>query len=452
LNSVVVIHHYDADGVSAGAIAIKALKRLGKNVSSICLKQLYREDVEKIRALGNFFIFVDFGSGQTDYLGKEFGFENMIVLDHHQPKSFERETYHINPLLFGINGAIEISGAGVAYFFALGLDKNNFDLAPLAIVGAVGDMEDFTGELVGLNKIILSHAVKNNLMLVKNDLRLFGRISRPLVSFITYSSSPVIPGLTAMEENVKSFLMENKIPLKEDEKWLAYEDLREEEKKRLRSALVTHMCSYNMTENKINSLFGETYTLLNENSKSPLRDAKEFSTMLNACGRHARPEVALAVCLGDREELYSQALWLMQEHRAELAKGINFVTKKGVDERSSFYFFDSEDQIQDSLVGIIAGMLYGSIISETKPIIALARHADGTVKASSRGTYDLVKKGLNLGKAIHNACEGIEGAEGGGHRVAAGAKIPSEKIDLFLEKLEKEIAEQMKIGVETHGI
>lgn len=80
----VVVFHHDADGSASGAIAIKALEREGKKVSSICLKQLYKENIPQIQELGKTFLFVDFGSGQLDYLVEAFG-EDFFVLDHHQP-------------------------------------------------------------------------------------------------------------------------------------------------------------------------------------------------------------------------------------------------------------------------------------------------------------------------------------------------------------------------------
>ena len=88
-----VVHHYDADGITSGAITIKALTRAGKKVKSLCLKQLYKENIEEVRALGKNYLFVDFGSGQLDYLLREFG-GNLFVIDHHQPSSgwVQRET------------------------------------------------------------------------------------------------------------------------------------------------------------------------------------------------------------------------------------------------------------------------------------------------------------------------------------------------------------------------
>lgn len=446
----VVVYHYDADGCSAGAIAIKALEREGKRVCPLPLKQLYKENIEEIKKMGKNFLFVDFGAGQLEHLIEAFG-RDFFVLDHHQAahregKAIEYE-WHANPLLFGINGGSEISGAGVAFLFAKELSKKNTELAYLAVVGALGDMQDSHGALEGMNREILKTAEQGRQISTKTDLRLYGRISRPLVSYLMYSSNPIIPGLTAEQENCIAFLKENGIPLKRngEEEWLSYEDLTQQEKKGLASALILHMHNCNVPEWKIRELIGEVYTLPNEERKSPLRDAKEFATLLNACGRHAEPETALAVCMGNREEKYREALALMKEHSAALRKGIEFIHSHGVEERRSFYFFDAGSEIQDSLVGIIAGMLYGSIIQENKPIIALARNEDGTVKVSGRGTSYLVRRGLNLGHALKELEREVEGMEGGGHRVAAGARVPEKKLEEFLKKLEEKLDMQLSI-------
>ncbi|MCX6803290.1 MAG: DHH family phosphoesterase, partial [Candidatus Diapherotrites archaeon] len=287
----VVVHHHDADGCASGAITIKALTREGKKVQSKCLKQLYREDIPKIKALGKSFLFVDFGSGQIDYLVEEFG-EDFYILDHHQPAMASGEIpfckYHLNPLLYGINGGTELSGAGVAFFFAHALNKKNADLSVLAVVGALGDMQDYNqySTLEGLNKKLVEIAVNEKLLEVKKDLRLYGRISRPLVSFLMFSSNPILPQITANEENSKALLAGLGIPLKDSftEQWLTYSDLNFEQKKSLTSALIVNMIENNQPEWKVRELVGDTYTLLKENPKSPLRDGKEFATLLNACG------------------------------------------------------------------------------------------------------------------------------------------------------------------------
>ncbi len=449
----VVIFHHDADGCASGAIAIKALEREGKKVERKCLKQLYRENIPEIKALGKNYLFVDFGSGQMDYLMEEFG-ENFFVLDHHQSilinGELPKHKWHANPLLFGINGGTEISGAGTTFFFALALNKKNADQSVLGIVGALGDMQDFNYDaaLVGMNRKIIEIAVKEKLLDVKKDIRLYGRISRPLVSFLMFSSNPILPNLTANADNCKALLNDLGIPLKDPftEQYLSYEDLDIEQKRALTSALIINLVENNMPEWKVKELVGEVYTLLKENPKSPLRDGKEFATMLNACGRNKHPEIALSVCLGDRVEDYSKAIALMDAHRDNLRRGIEYVQQHGIDERKSFYFIDAGTNIDESIIGIIAGMLYGSVISETKPIVALARNNDGTVKLSGRGTSDLVRRGLNLGGALKELSKEIEGVEGGGHKVAAGAKVPAEKLDEFLNKLEEVLFLQLQKG------
>jgi RecJ-like exonuclease len=383
-------------------------------------------------------------------LTEAFG-EDYFVLDHHQPILIDGEIpdcrWHVNPLIFGINGGTEISGAGVSFFLAMALNEKNFDLSVLGVVGALGDMQDFNLnlELVGLNRKILDIGVKNKYVEIKKDLRLYGRISRPLVSFLLFSSNPVLPGLTANEDNCKAFLQGLGLPLKDPftEKWTCYNDLNEEQKRELTSALIVLLAENNVAEWKIKELVGEVYVFPKENPLSPLSDGKEFATMLNACGRNKRSDVALRVCMGDRQDAYSEAIALMDQHRENLRRGIQFIQEHGIDEKKSFYYVDAGEAIDESIVGIIAGMLYGSIIQESKPIIALARNNDGTVKVSGRGTSELVRRGLNIGGALKEISSEINGVEGGGHKIAAGAKVPLESVPKFLDLLEEKFYGQL---------
>ena len=76
------------------------------------------------------------------------------------------------------------------------------------------------------------------------------------------------------------------------------------------------------------------------------------------------------------------------------------------------------------------------------PIIAFADAEDG-VKVSSRGNYDLVRRGLNLAVAINTASTRVGGA-GGGHDIAAGATIPKEAKSEFIQALDTIIGTQLK--------
>jgi len=439
---IAVIHHYDADGIASGAIIIKALQSIGKQVAHRGIKQLYTETIEELKGLSSFFVFTDFGSSHIKELEKAFG-NQFVVIDHHQPK-YPRSENFLNCWHFGINGTIEASGAALAYLVAKHISEDNC-LAPLAIIGAVGDMQDSNEGLLGLNREILLEASESKLIEAKLDLRLYGRFTRPLVQFLTYSTDPIIPNLTGNEENCARFLMERGFELKEDERWLCYEDLSYEEKQKLATELIVYMRSLDVPEWKIARLIGEVYTLLNE-PIGPLRDAKEYATLLNACGRNNAIDLGLAVCLGDRNEKYSKALELLAEHRRKLREGLQLIAEEGLQEAKNFYYFNAGKRIKDSLIGVIAGMLYSSaVISNEKPIVAFAEQEDGFVKVSARATQELVTKGLNLGKIMQECCSALGGkAEGGGHQIAAGARIAGESLESFLMLFDKKVEEQLK--------
>lgn len=447
-----LVYNHDADGLTSGAIGALMIKRMGKEFKSICLKQIYADEIPRIKALNcSHYLFIDFGSGQLDLLKENF--DHFMVLDHHEPQPIDHDL-HLNPLLHGIDGGSEVSAAGVAYAVARSMTGKNVDLSALAIVGALGDMQDSrTGKLEGFNAGLVQEAVEEGFLEVKNDLRLYGRISRPLTQFLTFSTSPVLPGLTGNEEACKRFLGWVGIELTDqNQQWRSYEDLSLDEKKRLTSALILHLNKFNTPEWKLQQLIGETYTLLDEGEKSPTRDGKEFATLLNAMGRHKFYETGLAVAMGDRGDAFSRAAAHLQQHREQLAKGIQLVNQPGrLQEFSHFYFFDAGSEIKDSIVGIVAGMIYGNgRLSESKPILGLSIVDAEFMKVSGRASTLLTRNGLHLGLLFREIATRLgNGAEGGGHAIAAGIKFSTLDRDAFLELVGPLIEHQLTIGIPT---
>jgi RecJ-like exonuclease len=82
------------------------------------------------------------------------------------------------------------------------------------------------------------------------------------------------------------------------------------------------------------------------------------------------------------------------------------------------------------------------IFDKEKPLISLARKND-ELHVSSRGNQYLVNNGLDLGSAMKEAATPLNG-HGGGHKIAAGATISSEKEEEFLGIVDKIIFQQMK--------
>jgi len=488
---VKVVTHIDADGITSGAIASIALERAGIEHEVEFAKQLDNKKVEELKAYEGTIWFTDLGSGKI----QEFpGRDNIIVTDHHIPGmtaeeetmggagrrkessvltgkkhrqgrgrkgkarkgitltggknlfdffvEAEREQYHLNPHLFGHNGATEISGAGVTYLVAKALSERNTDLSALAVVGAVGDLQDNANcGLVGLNRLLIRDGTERGVIEIDRDLRYFGRETRPLHRLLQYSSDPIIPSITGNEAGALEFLIELGIDLKEGDNFRRWIDLRREEKQRIVSAMVRLSLLMGLEPADVRRMVGEVYMLPLEEPGTPLHDAKEFATMLNACGKNGKPEVGFEVCRGDRGEFLARAYTLLEGHRRALAGYIQMVIEKGVERRKMLQYFNAGDEIPENIVGIVAGMLLSSgEVDNSKVMVGLASAENG-LKVSARTTRALVKQGINLAEGMKRASQAV-GGEGGGHNIAAGAFIPADKFEEFINSLEEILKKQ----------
>ncbi len=443
-DELLVVSHIDADGLTSAGIICTALKRLGKGYDTRFVKKLDAEALKQISAAAGkrTVIFTDLGSGAIDQI-TELGL-SAVIADHHQPKPSDYP-YHMNPHLVGLNGATDISGSGVTFLLSLKLGPNE-DLAPLAIVGAVGDLQDMrTNALVGVNRQILALGVSGGHLSYEKDIKLFGRQTRPVYKLLQYCSDPYMPGLSGCEEACITFLENADIQVKA-ESWRRWIDLSRDEKTRVISRLFQHCLSCGMPAHKVQRLVGEVYTLCKEEPGTEMRDASEFSTLLNATARYEYAETGLAICTGDRGEAFHYARDLLEQHRRNLVNGLNFVSDQGVTRLKNVQYFDAKSEIRETIVGIIAGMSSSlNCVSREVPIVGLATSNEG-IKVSARGNHDLILRGLNLARAISEAAAAVGGA-GGGHDIAAGATIPAGREAEFMALLDQKIGEQIKSKV-----
>jgi RecJ-like exonuclease len=298
------------------------------------------------------------------------------------------------------------------------------------------------GQLTGINRKILEEGVKGGFLEFKKDLTLFGKQTRPVYKLLQYSSDPYLPGLTGNEEASIEFLHSLNIRFSQDERWRRWIDLETSEKQKIVSGLVQYCLNAGIPSYRIERLVGEVYILLKEREGSEMRDASEFSTLLNATARYDHAEIGLAVCMGDREVAYESARKLLSEHRQNLVNGLIYVKEKGIVQLENIQYFDAGSEIKETIVGIIAGMSSTIVENRNLPIIAFAK-ADGGIKVSARGTQDLIRRGVNLSEAMASVSAEVGGA-GGGHDIAAGATIPVGSKDEFARKLDTFIGEQLR--------
>ena len=448
--SIQVFSHLDADGVAAAGIIAKALFRLNARFR-VRVTQWVDEKIitETANAKPELVVLTDFGSGYITLLNEKIPDQKIVILDHHQISGTADNPnfVQVNPHLHGIDGATEVSGSGVAYFAAKALNPQNTDLSPIAIVGALGDMQDKYPQrkLGGLNQKILEDAVNSGLVKVEKDLTFFGRETRPIHKTLATSTSPFIPGISGDESASVAFLNSLGINLREGEKFRALRDLTIEEKRKLCSALAEHLLSKGL-HLEVDSLIGDIYVLTAEQPSTSLRDAREFSVVLNSTGRLDRPSLGIAVCMGDRGAALSEANGVLADYRKDINRYLSWVMEKPerMREFSNVYVVYGENAVNEKVIGTIASILAYSLPISEKAILAFANvEGEGVAKFSARTTDSAVQKGLNLGEVMRVASEKF-GGKGGGHNIAAGAQVPLDKIEDFIKLCDELVGKQLR--------
>ena len=358
-----VFSHLDADGIAAAGIMGKALLRLDAKFR-IRITQWIEDKIvgEVLSDKPQLIIFTDLGSGYIDLLCQKLPDFKIVILDHHQIVGKESDNIvQVNPHLHGVDGARDISGSGVAYFVAKALDKVNVDLSPVAVVGALGDLQDKYDQrmLKGLNEKIVEDATNSGLLTVDKDLVFFGRETRPIIRALASTTNPFIPDISGDENKSLAFLKSLSIEPKVGDKWRALRDLSEEEKKRLCSKLADHLVSKGL-HYEVSSLIGHVYILCGEEPWTPLRDAREFAVLLNATGRMDKAGLGVAVCMGDRGPALEAANRVLEDYRRTINKYLGWVMEKPerMKEFENIYVVYGEDFIDDKMVGAISSTYF----------------------------------------------------------------------------------------------
>jgi single-stranded-DNA-specific exonuclease len=308
----------------------------------------------------------------------------------------------------------------------------------------VGDMQAVDGELVGANRAIVEEGAEAGVLDEGTDLALYGKQTRPLPKLLEYASEVRVPGVTNDEQGAVAFLEELPVDLHEEGEWRRWVDLSDDEKQTVASSLLQRALTRGVPPGKAEGLVGTTYTLTREQPGTSLRDASEFSTLLNATARYERADVGLAVCLGDREAALDRARRLLANHRRNLSEGLETVKREGVEDAGNIQYFDAGEEIRETIVGIVAGMALGvDGVDGGRPIVAFARKDEEEIKVSARGTGRLVGQGLDLSAVMTEASRAV-GGDGGGHDVAAGATIPAGAQEEFVGEADALVGEQLE--------
>ncbi|MBN2095755.1 MAG: DHH family phosphoesterase [Candidatus Aenigmarchaeota archaeon] len=409
---ILVVSHYDCDGICSAKILSEALRREGKIVEVMVAKEISEEIIEKVKKIeSDLIIFSDLGSGYLSLIPKD---RNIVILDHHEP-----ETPEVSPNITHINPCTEgktLCGSGVCYCFAKGLSKNNFDLVDFAVVGSIGDNQVQEGE----NKNIVDEAEKLGRLQTEKGLNIFGHVNRPLSRSLMNSNH--IP--LKSESEAIQFLRELNIEINGNGKIKSYCDLADREKEILKNEILKEALRQDLAEPS--KVFSNIYILTQKPKK--IMDAQELSTTLNAFGRLEKFDEVFEVLSGNLEKIDE----VMYEYRQKISSGLSWLNKNlpsfPTDELAMY--IDAKNNVDENIIGTIVSIYINN--AESRPVvIGLAEGKEG-IKISARSKNDKV----DLDEVISRVCAEC-GGYGGGHPKAAGGKIALGKAGEFIEKMQK---------------
>jgi len=431
---ILIVTHIDADGLCSGSIMFAALMRKGANAVLRTVPDLDPREVDELGSQNfDFYIFTDLGSTLVSQIEATLQ-GRFLVLDHHQiPEKDAESPSVVNAWHYGFDGGTEACSSAMAYFFASALDPANDDLSSLAVIGALADRQDGGPgrSLIGLNRAAMEDAQVRGLLTVAKDLMFTGRETRPVHEAIALTSTPFLKGLTGSKDAVLAALHQSGLALKDGGTWRTISSLSSEEKMKLTEVIASTLGTADGATETMASLVGETYTLEFEDPFTPLRDAREFGTLLNACGRMGAAGTGVSICLGDRTEALRAAMKTLADYRSGINKALGALTSDPtrLEQHGIVILVRGEGVVDEKLLGPVISILTSSPEFKDKVVVGRTESRDSDLKISSR-VGDAFAGKVNLGVIMREAAEAVEGV-GGGHAMAAGAKIPSSKSETF---------------------
>ncbi len=406
IKSARIISHYDADGIGSAGVLCNALVREKIKFHTTFARDFSDAFIDKLKTEKSQYemiIFLDLGSSniekietlpyireRSERIYEELPkaipkYKEMLVCDHHAPEN--DAPFLINPHIFGFDGSDEVCASTIAYLLAEALNERNCDLIGIALAGMIGDKQM---PLSGLNRQILEKSVEKGEIKVEKGLC-------------------VSDAETYIREKI---------------------DVDTKNRRAFNSAAILKLLAQNVRYEILEQKFNRYYIIKYD------MYADELTDILNACGRSDNASLGLAVCMN--KNFVSEGLKIKNKYDSELKEHISRIIGTVKTTYNIQYFYCSNP----SFAGTIAGIGMNYLFDQEKPTIALSVENNKT-KVSARGTKYLVGKGLNLALAMKSSSEAV-GGYGGGHDIAAGATIPTEKEKDFLAEVDILIGKQLK--------
>src|SRR6266511_1257199 len=283
-----VFCHYDPDGTTSASILARALMRRGKRIHASMAHALDRASADRLQAESNELLVVsDMGSAQLDLL-ERLPYP-VVVLDHHKPVRDSDTVVHVNPHLDGVDGAREMCGATTTWLFTLVLDDRNWDLAGIAMAGAIGDMQA-AGGFVGVNGALFAEAADRKTVVPERRPSLRDLL---LAKAIAQSIRPYFRGLSGRPDASAALL--KKASFDPD---VSLRQLEPAARRKLTSVLAAHLVEQGAAPEALDAIVEDRYWIEPDQIY-----AQDLEAYVNSCDRLGQEGLGMPVCLGDPEAL-----------------------------------------------------------------------------------------------------------------------------------------------------
>jgi RecJ-like exonuclease len=437
---VKIITHTDADGLSAGAILARCLYAYNVPFHVKFTRPLEPEEIMELgKENYDLFVFMDQGSGQISAIQKfilEKG-RHVLILDHHPAElPVHANLAYLNPHICGLNGAKDVSAAGVVYSVVERIDKSFKPLIGLVAVGAIGDRQEFFSGFTGVNETLVKKGTDLGFLDIGEGLKLIGRSIYPVTECLNLSVRPYMPGISGDSAVCRALI--DGLDIKKEN---MIDKLDREVEMKLRDKILAKVGSLAENEEFCRTLWGATYALTAEELVGP-RDVRDYAAVLDSCGKLRRTELGFAAAMGD-QTAQKDALALLGSYQKQMVEALSWLTAhldlfKVTPQMRHIY---AGDAIGPTMVGEALSLAIESgLVVADRPIVGITNINTNRLKVSARSTPSLAIRGVNVGRALARVAEAV-GGSGGGHDVSAAARVPRERMDEFVVKLDQAFAE-----------
>lgn len=419
-----LITHYDADGISAGAVLSRTVMKYQKGFHTTFIDS-FPEKVPK----GSPIIFTDIGNSYLDRISEIE--ETVIVLDHHEVRDNNssipdlEDKVFINPHDHGIDGSQEVSGGTLALLLAITYDNTNWEEALYGLAGAAADKQAIGG-FTGLNLQLLEASLDKGHLEKRTGLFIDGE---SIQNALMKACDPYFPGISGEKKKIKKILED--LEIDPDAK---LESIGLEKKRKLNSLLVLSLLKRDIPVDVIESIYGTHYISPHDGLEVDI-----LYKLLNSCARNDRPGLGLSLCLGDNKAFY-EAKEIRDRYRKQMIENLKTLEERIEKKENIQYFYEEKKTRKGELAGL--GMLY--LLEQDMPVLGLTE-LDEDVDISARATKNMVEQGLDMGELCDRLAERL-GGDGGGHDIAAGATVEKDKIDAFLKAMDEEVGKLLGSG------